>query len=127
MKKLLLPVLLSTVWISISEFVRNSFIVHSRWVEHFQKQGLTFPEEPVNGAVWGIWSLVFATVIYILYQKFTFWQTLLLSWVIGFLMMWLVIGNLGVLPYSTLLFAIPLSFVEVFVALIIMKSLKRKK
>ena len=73
-KKTILPILASTIWISISEFVRNSFILHSHWVEHFQNLSLTFPEQAVNGAVWGIWSLCFACIIFtflknLLYKK----------------------------------------------------------
>lgn len=125
-RKSSLSVGLTFVWISISEFVRNSILVHSQWVTHFQNQGLKFPEQPINGAVWGIWSLLFALFIYILFQRFSFWQTLTLSWVSGFVMMWLVIGNLGVLPYSILPIAIPLSFVEVFIALYIIKTISKK-
>lgn len=123
LKRVAFPVLLATVWISISEFVRNSFLVHDAWLAHYQNLGLTFPEQPVNGAVWGIWSLVFASIIYMLHQKFTFWQTVLLSWIIGFAMMWLVIGNLGVLPVAILPYAIPLSTLEVLVAVLITKKL----
>ena len=54
----ILPLMLATIWISISEFVRNEFIVKSFWTNHYQTLGLTFPSEPVNGAVWGIWSLL---------------------------------------------------------------------
>ncbi|MBL7839361.1 MAG: hypothetical protein JNJ75_04405 [Cyclobacteriaceae bacterium] len=122
-KRVVFPVLLATVWISISEFVRNSFLVHDAWLAHYQNLGLTFPEQPVNGAVWGIWSLVFAIIIYVLHQKFTFWQTALLSWIIGFTLMWLVIGNLGVLPIAILPYAIPLSILEVLVAVFIINKL----
>lgn len=122
-KRAVFPVLLATVWISISEFVRNSFLVHDAWLAHYQNLRLTFPEQPVNGAVWGIWSLVFAIIIYVLHQKFTFWQTVLLSWIIGFAMMWLVIGNLGVLPIDILPYAIPLSILEVLVAVLIINKL----
>lgn len=123
LKRAVFSVLLATVWISISEFVRNSFLVHDAWLAHYQNLGLTFPEQPVNGAVWGIWSLVFAIIIYVLHQKFTFWQTGLLSWIIGFAMMWLVIGNLGVLPIAILPYAIPLSILEVLVAVFIINKL----
>lgn len=123
LKRAALSILLTTVWISISEVLRNSFLVHDAWLAHYQNLGLTFPEQPVNGAVWGIWSLVFAIMIYVLHQKFTFWQTVLLSWIIGFAMMWLVIGNLGVLPFAILPYAVPLSVLEVFVAALIIKKL----
>jgi hypothetical protein len=116
LKNTILPVLLATVWISISEFVRNQFLFLSYWTEHYPKLGLTFPVEPVNGAMWGVWSLLMAIIIFILAWKFSFWQTTLLAWVTGYVMMWIVIGNLGVLPYRLLVFAAPLSFLEALVA-----------
>lgn len=115
-KGIILPVLLATIWISISEFVRNEFIVKSLWTNHYQELGLKFPSEPVNGAVWGIWSLLFAVAIFIFSKKYTLLQTTLLSWLVGFVMMWVVIGNLDVLPYKLLPYAIPLSLIESFVA-----------
>lgn len=123
MKKMIFPVLLATVWISISEFVRNEFLLKSFWTKHYQSLGLTFPSEPLNGAVWGIWSLLLATAVFIISKKFTLVQTTLLSWLVAFVMMWVVIGNLGVLPYSLLFYAIPLSFLETFVATWIIKKL----
>jgi len=108
LKKTILPILLATIWISISEFVRNSFFLHYYWINHYKKLGLTFPEEPINGAVWGIWSLCFAIGIYIISRKFSLTQTTFLAWFVGFVFMWLVVGNMGVLPYEILYFAIPL-------------------
>ncbi len=123
LKNTILPIFLATVWISVSEFVRNEFIVKSYWTEHYKGLGLVFPSEPVNGAVWGIWSLLFAIVIYVISKKFTLIQSFVLSWFAGFVLMWVVIGNLGVLPYGILYFAIPLSLLEAFIAAFIMKKL----
>jgi hypothetical protein len=123
LKHTILPIFLATIWISVSEFVRNEFLVKSYWTKHYQDLGLTFPSEPINGAIWGIWSLMFAIVIYILAKKFTLLHTTILAWFIGFVMMWVVIGNLGVLPYRLLLYAIPLSVLESFIASWIIKKL----
>jgi hypothetical protein len=111
-----LVILAATVWISVSEFVRNQFLVQSHWEAHYRSKGLVFPAEPVNGAVWGLWSLVFAGVIYTISRRFSFIHTAILSWVLGFVMMWIVIGNLGVLPYGILPLAIPLSMLEAAIA-----------
>lgn len=123
MKKTVLPILLATFWISISEFARNEFMLKSYWTEHYEKLGLVFPSEPINGAVWGIWSLLLAISIFIISKKFTLWQTTFLSWLTGFVFMWLVIGNLGVLPFTILVFAVPLSLLEAFLATFIIKKL----
>ncbi len=116
LKQTILPVLLATIWISISEFVRNEFLLKSYWTDHYAGLGLSFPSEPMNGAMWGLWSLVFAIVISILAKKFSLWETTALAWVIGFVMMWIVIGNLNVLPFGLLIYAIPLSMLEAFLA-----------
>jgi hypothetical protein len=125
-KRILLPILLATVWISISEFVRNEFVLKSYWTDHYEQLGLVFPSEPINGAVWGLWSLLFAIAIFILSKKFSLLQTTFLSWYVAFVFMWVVIGNMGVLPYGILPMAIPLSLLEVFVAAYIINKLSDK-
>ncbi|MBX2901241.1 MAG: hypothetical protein KF775_16430 [Cyclobacteriaceae bacterium] len=125
-KKSILPILLATIWISISEFIRNSFLVHQHWVEHYNNLGLTFPEQPINGGIWGLWSLCFAIGIYLLSTKFSLVQTTSISWFYGFLMMWLVIGNMGVLPFGILSYAIPLSVLETLVATLIIFKFSKK-
>ena len=123
-KKTILPIFLAFAWISLSEFIRNEFLLKSHWSEHYGKKGLVFPSEPVNGAVWGLWALLFAIAIYIISKKFTLIQTFLLSWFVGFVLMWIVIGNMGVLPYGLLFFAVPLSLIEAFLATWIIKKLQ---
>ena len=126
-KKTILPILLATIWISISEFVRNEFIIKSFWTAHYRSLGLTFPAEPINGAVWGIWSLLFAISIFIMSKKFTLLQTTLFSWFVGFVLMWFVIGNMGVLPFGLLPIAIPLSLLEAFLATFIIKKISNSE
>ena len=115
-RRTILPVLLATIWISLSEFVRNQFLLKSIWIKHYQEMGITFPSTPINGAVWGIWSLLFAIAIFIMAKKFSLLQTTLLAWFTGFVLMWVTIGNLGVLPFGILKLAIPLSLLESFIA-----------
>ncbi|TNE68428.1 hypothetical protein EP331_15840 [bacterium] len=122
MKKNILAILLATIWISISEFLRNEFLLKTDWVNHYDSMGITFPSEPINGAFWGVWSLAFALFIYRISQKFNVLETVLLSWLGGFLMMWIVIGNMSVLPYSILPWAIPLSLLECLLATLIIKK-----
>ena len=122
-KKTVLPIFLATCWISVSEFVRNEFVLKSYWTEHYQNLGLVFPAEPMNGAIWGLWSMLFAVAIYIFATKFSLWQTTLLAWFVGFVLMWVVIGNLGVLPAGILPTALPLSLLEAFLATWIIKKL----
>ncbi len=123
LKNAILPIFAATIWISISEFFRNEFLLKSYWVEHYQSLNLVFPSEPINGAVWGIWSLLFAIAIFVILKKFSLSQTVILSWLMGFVLMWVVAGNMGVLPFGILIFAVPLSLLEVFVAAFIIKKI----
>ncbi|MGB0429933.1 MAG: hypothetical protein ACPGLV_05630 [Bacteroidia bacterium] len=124
-KKTFLPILLSTVWVSISEFVRNELVFKSFWVNHYQNMGLEFPSEPINGAVWGVWSLCYSIAIFIIAKKFNQTQTFVLSWFIGFVLMWLVVGNMGVLPFNLLIYAVPLSLLETYLATFIIFRLTK--
>lgn len=116
MKKAILPILFATLWISISEFLRNQFLLQTDWVNHYKSLNLVFPSAPVNGAVWGLWSCLYAIVIYLISQKFSLVETAILAWLLGFVMMWTVLWNLNVLPLSILPTAIPLSMVEAYIA-----------
>jgi hypothetical protein len=124
--KSVLAILSATIWISLSEFIRNQFLLKSYWIDHYKSLGLVFPEKPVNGAMWGVWSLVYAIVIFFLAKKFPLFPTVILAWLIGFVMMWIVIGNLGVLPYRLLVYAVPLSILEAFVASVILFAFLKK-
>jgi hypothetical protein len=123
LKKTILPILAATVWISVSEFVRNQLILKSYWTKHYENLSLVFPSHPINGAMWGLWSMLFAVSIFIISKKFSLLETTLLSWLVGFVLMWVVIGNMGVLPQGILIFAVPLSFLEAFLAAYIIKKL----
>jgi hypothetical protein len=113
-RKTILPVLLATIWVGLSEFARNQLLFPALWTEHYRSLGLVFPAAPINGAMWGVWSLLFAVAVFVLSRRFTLWETGLLAWLVGFVLMWVVIGNLGVLPWSILYAAVPLSLVEAF-------------
>jgi len=127
LKNNVLAILLATIWISLSEFARNEFLLKSYWTDHYRDHvnDLPFPDDPLNGAVWGLWSLLFAIVIFIISRKFTLGQTTLLSWFAGFVLMWVVTWNMGVLPASILVYAVPLSLLEAFIATLIIKKLAK--
>lgn len=122
MKKTILPVLLATIWIIFSEFLRNELLFKSYWVEHYKQLGLIFPSEPINNAVWCLWSILLAIAIFIISKRFTLIETTLFSWLVGFVLMWIVIGNMGVLPFRILYAAIPLSLLEVFITAYIIRK-----
>ncbi|MEX1132159.1 MAG: hypothetical protein WEC15_02945 [Flavobacteriales bacterium] len=119
----ILAILAATVWISVNEFLRNQLVLIDHWTGHYAAMGLTFPGEPVNGAVWGLWSLAFAVAIFVMARRFNLLETAALAWSVGFVLMWLVVGNMAVLPFSVLPYAIPWSMVEAFGAVWLVKKL----
>ena len=58
----IVAIVAATAWVAVSEFARNELVFKSYWVEHYASLGLDFPDAPVNGAIWGLWSLVFAVL-----------------------------------------------------------------
>ena len=67
-----------------------------------------------------VWSFLLAFILCFLLQKFSWLFTLVLAWIGGFAMMWIVMYNLQVLPMKLLFVAIPLSILEVAVAELIL-------
>ena len=114
--KSILAILAAGVWITLSEFLRNELLLKSLWTEHYAALGMTFPSEAVNGIVWMLWSFCYAAALYVISRKFTLTLTFFLGWFVGFVLMWLVIGNMNVLPDGLLLCAIPLSLLEAYLA-----------
>lgn len=128
MKKFALAVFVSGIWVNFSEFVRNEFLFKQYWLEKYASLGLEFPTDPINGAVWGLWGFLFAGCLVYLRSKLSFMETLSIGWLMGFVLMWLVVGNMNVLPFELLKVAVPWSLVEVGVAVfIVQKILDNKK
>lgn len=48
-----------------------------------------------NSGLWGIWSFILAFTIYLVSRKFNWLESALISWLMSFVLMWVVIGNMG--------------------------------
>jgi hypothetical protein len=127
MKRTVLSIFAVFLWISGTLFLRNEILLKEYWINHYDQMGLVFPSEPINGIVWVIWSLLFAVAIIIFSKKFSLINTALISWLTGFVLVEIVVGNMGVLPFGILVYAIPMSLVEVFVAAFLGKKITEKK
>lgn len=123
MKKIILAVLASGMWVNLSEFLRNELLFKQFWIDKYDSLGLAFPSSPVNGALWAFWGFAFAGCVVYLCHKLKFKEALLISWVMGFALMWIAVGNLNVLPYGLLLIALPWSIVEVALAILIARRI----
>jgi len=122
-----LAIMLTGLWVNASEFFRNEVLLKSYWLEHYQSLGMTFPSDPLNGMVWMVWGFLFAFAVLVIAGRFSLVQTGLIAWLVGFVLMWLVSWNMGVLPLTLLLFAVPLSLLESFVAAYLCRKLSSAK
>lgn len=121
-KQNLIALLLAFVWVSLSEFLRNEWLFKELWTAHFTEKGLIFPDAPINGALWGLWSLLYVLFLSWISDKVGFLEAAVVAWITGFVFMWLVIGNLGILPFALLPYAIPLSMLETGLGLWIVRA-----
>jgi len=126
MKHAIYPIFLATLWITASEFIRNELLFKNLWVEHFASKGLKFETTALNGILWMVWSFGLAVLMFKLLQKFSFKESLFMAWLPAFWMMWITVYNLQVLPLNLLIFAIPLSFFEIWLAGNILLKYKTK-
>lgn len=114
-------ILLAGVWITISEFVRNEVLFKSSWTDHYRTLNLTFETKPLNGFLWVVWSILLAWTLSKLREKFSMRESMAIGWTVAFVMMWITVYNLQVLPIGLLMIAVPLSLLEIFVALRILR------
>jgi hypothetical protein len=75
--------------------------------------------------MWVVWGFVFSACPVALRQKLSYMETRLVGWVMGFVLMWIVIGNLQVLPLRILPLAVPWSMVEVGLAVFLAQKIMR--
>lgn len=123
MGKTLLAFFATGLWISLSEFIRNELLFKSYWIDKYASLGMEFPSTPTNNAIWGVWSFVLAGVILYVSKRLRSLETITIIWVMAFVMMWLVVGNMNVLPFGLLPFAIPLSILEVGIGVFLCKKI----
>ena len=121
--KTVLAVVVAGFWVGLCEFARNQLVLVSQWQNHYRGMDLPFPSKPVNGIMWMVWSFLMAGTTFTISRRFNLPQTTLITWVMGFVMMWVVIWNLSVLPIGTLPIAVPWSFVEALGAAFICRKL----
>lgn len=114
--KSIIAIFLAGVWVNASEFFRNEILLKKYWIEHYQSLGLVFPSSPVNGILWMVWGFLLALAVYLISRKFNLLQTTLLGWITAFVLMWMVLWNLNVLPVPIFVYAVPLSLPEVLIA-----------
>jgi RsiW-degrading membrane proteinase PrsW (M82 family) len=57
-------------------------------------------------------------------QKFTLLQTTIITWLAGFVLVWIALWNCAVLPLGILPVVVPLSLVTIFITVLIARKLQ---
>jgi len=117
--KCAIAVITAGIWVNVSEFFRNEYLLKTFWVSYYESHGMTFPSEPINGVIWLVWGFLFASAVYIVSRRFNLLQTALIGWLMGFVLMWLVAINLNAMPIYILAYAVPLSLLETSICTVI--------
>lgn len=120
-QKYVFAIISACIWMNVSEFVRNELILKKYWIDGFQNIGLIFPSAPINGIIWGLWALIFVICLTWLITKFSVLKSTIISWILGFTLLWIAMWNMNILPAGILYLAIPWSFIEVFLASLIIQ------
>ncbi|MFN4100717.1 MAG: hypothetical protein ACK4GT_13155 [Pararhodobacter sp.] len=120
MKHPVMPFLAAAVWIIISEILRNEVLLRSYWERHYAGLGLEYPDAALSGLTWVLWSVCLTGLLWVILRRFKLFEGVGVAWFAGFPMMWVVTGNLGVLPFALLLYSVPLSLLETLVAALIL-------
>jgi len=124
-KKTILPIILIGLWINISITIGWMLILEGYWIEKYQSLNLVFPTGLINNITWMIWGFMLATIIFIISKKFSLWQTTFLAWFVAFIMMWVIVWNVGILPTGMLLFNIPNTLFITFIGALICKRVAK--
>ena len=125
-KKAIWQILLVSLWINIFETLRWMLFAKPSIDIHFKAANLVLPNEPVNNLLWIIWGIIIAVMIFIISKKFKILQTTFIVWITVYIMHWIALWNMAVLPINILWLAVPLTFINVFVGALICNKFKGK-
>jgi hypothetical protein len=126
-KKAFWQVLLVSLWVNIFETLRWMLFAKPDIDIHFKAANLVLPNEPVNNILWLIWGIIIAVMIFIISKKFKVLQTTFIVWIIVYVMHWIALWNMAVLPINVLWLAVPLNFINVLVGALICNRFLRKE
>ena len=121
LKKAIWEILLVSIWINIFETLRWMLFAKPEIDMHFKAANLVLPNEPINNLLWLIWGIIIAVMIFIVSKKFKVLQTTFIVWITVYVMHWIALWNMAVLPINILWLAVPLTFINVLVGALISK------
>jgi len=120
-KKFILAVIVSGMWMNLSEYVCNELVLKDIWLKGYHVLGLVYPSSPINTVVWVVWIFVFAVILTWSLVNNGIVKSTLVCWTAGFALFWLAMWNMGILPSDVLWTAVPWSLIEVYIAALVSK------
>ena len=130
----LFALLVNTVWINASEVFRYFVFVMPMMREALPEVGNVAPMDFVVFASWGVWDTILVIVatssIWVMYDRFgSELRIALLAatglWLGIFAILWLGLYNMNLATLEIILIALPLAWLEMFVAALIVRSFWR--
>ncbi len=126
-KRVIWQILLVSLWINIFETLRWVLFARPDIDKHFKAANLVLPNGPINNILWLIWGIIIAVMIFIISKKFKVLQTTFIVWITVYVMQWIALWNMAVLPIKVLWLAVPLTFINVLVGALICAKFIRKE
>ena len=134
-RKFVIITLIVSIWVNISEVFRYFIIVMPRVKEFLPSINVAPMNLPVFG-IWGLWdTLLTALIVFILwlvselfgYRFKSILIASLVSWSFFFVLFWVGMVNMNLSSWKLALIALPLAFIEVFLASLIASYLYSRK
>jgi hypothetical protein len=94
---------------------------------YFKEANLVLPNEPINNILWMVWGIIIAVMIFIISNKFKVLQTTFIVWIAVYVMHWIALWNMAVLPINILWLAVPLTFINVLIGVLISRYFHNKE
>lgn len=126
-KKAIWQILLVSLWINIFESLRWVIFAKPDIEMYFKAANHVLPNQPINNILWMVWGVIIAIMIFIISKRFKLLQTTFIVWITVYVMHWIALWNMAVLPIKILFLAIPLTFINVLVGVLISKYFHNKK
>jgi len=127
LKKAIWQILLVSLWINIFETLRWILFAKPDIDMYFKTANLVLPNETINNILWIVWGIIIAVMIFIISKRFKVLQTTFIVWLTVYVMHWIALWNMAVLPINILWLAVPLTFINVLVGALICAKLISKE
>lgn len=125
-KKTIWQIIIVSLWINIFETLRWMLFAKPDVDMYFKAANLVLPNQPINNILWLIWGIIIAVMIFIISKKFSVLQTTFIVWITVYVMHWIALWNMTVLPINILWLAVPLTFINVLIGVLISKYFHNK-